>query len=72
MIWRVNFELLGEHVHCVVFCKTTGTFAKCGDVVVRRGEEFVSFRRAFSGAEFIGEGRHYVPVQEEQPEVNNE
>jgi hypothetical protein len=32
------------------------TFAKCGDFYVRRGEEFTSLLRAFSGAEFIGDG----------------
>ena len=62
MIWRIKFSLAPNdmHVHCQLFCakqqKQSTTYAKCGDFVVRRGEEFASLLRAFSGAEFVGDG----------------
>jgi hypothetical protein len=56
MEFRVRFDVQGGHVHCGLFCakQLNMTFAKCGDFVVRRGEEFASLLRAFSGAQFVG------------------
>lgn len=55
MVWRVRFSIAGGHVHCSLFCATAPnhTFAKCGDFVVRKGDEFSSLVRAFA-ADFIG------------------
>lgn len=54
MIWKVEYALLGGHVHCALFTASgpNRTFARCGDFVVRQ-EEFASLRQAFSGAQFI-------------------
>lgn len=62
MTWRVRFEIQGGHVHCHLFCarQVNMTFAKCGDFVVRRGEEFASLVRAFGGADFIGSGKNGI------------
>lgn len=77
MIWRVKFKVSGSHVHCELFCthafdpNSHPTFAKCGDFTVRRGEEFASFMRAFSSAQFIGEGDGIMAACNEE-EVKHE
>ena len=48
--FRVRFDVAGGHVHCTVFLNG----ANCGNLVVRKGDEFTSFLRAFSGADFYG------------------
>jgi hypothetical protein len=55
-VWRVRFDVQGGHVHCGLFAAKgpNMTFAKCGDFVVRRGEEFSSLLRTMPGADFIG------------------
>lgn len=54
MIWKVQYQLLGDHVHCALFVAIgpNRTFSRCGDFVVRE-REFASLRQAFSGAQFI-------------------
>ena len=56
-IFRIRFRIAGGHVHCALFSAKTPnqTFAKCGDFVVERGEEFEALMRQFNAAEFIGE-----------------
>lgn len=60
-IFRVRFKIAGwshgQHVHCCLFCAEgpDRTFAKCGDFVVRKGNEFRDLLGAFSKAEFIGD-----------------
>ncbi len=58
MIWRVRFIIGGGHVHCTLYTAKSPnqTFAKCGDFVVSKGDEFKSLLEAFSGADFIGNG----------------
>lgn len=75
MIWRVKFKVDGSHVKCELFCSHASdpnshpTFAKCGDFVVRRGEEFASLMRAFSSAQFIGEGDGIMAACNEDKEL---
>jgi hypothetical protein len=56
-VYRVRFAVAGAHVHCRLFCapQSNTTWAKCGDFVVRRGEEFRSLVRSFSEADFLGD-----------------
>lgn len=56
MTFRVRFAVKGDHVHCRLFVAPhpTGTYAKCGDFVVRRGTEFRGLRERFQ-AYFVGE-----------------
>ena len=55
MIFRVRFATRGGHIHCRLFVAEAQnmTFAKCGDFVVNKGEEFRDLLEAFSRAEFI-------------------
>lgn len=57
MIFKMRFRVLGEHVHCRLFSapRIDTTFAMCGTIVVRRGEEFQALLGAFSGATFIND-----------------
>lgn len=52
--WRVRYEVLGDHVHCRLFCAPLAdrTFAFCGKFVVGTNE-FEDLQCAFPGAEFI-------------------
>jgi len=56
-VFRVRWQQLGGHVHCRLFCAKhpNQTYAKCGEFVVREGEEFESLRAQFSGAHFLAE-----------------
>lgn len=56
MAWRIRYEVMGDHVHCRLFCAPAGnrTFAVCGEFVVRT-QELPDLQQAFAGAEFIGD-----------------
>ena len=71
MIYRVRFVVLGGHVHCSLFNakQQNMTFAKCGDFIVRRGEEFASLLRSFSGAEFMGDASGGISAACNEDEV---
>lgn len=58
MRFKVHARLRGGHVECRVFVQPElyGTWANCGTLVVRKGEEFASLVRAMSGAEIVAEG----------------
>lgn len=53
-VFKVTHEQAGGHVHCSLFASKSPnfTYAKCGDFVVRAGEEFEALKRAMSGAAF--------------------
>lgn len=55
MIFRCRFEVAGGHVHCSLFSgkSINQTFAKLGDFVVTRGEEFIALECVMSGVEFL-------------------
>jgi hypothetical protein len=59
MIFRVRFEIGGHHVHCRLFIAKAEnqTFAKCGEFVVRKGDEFRDLLASFKGAQFIGDDK---------------
>jgi hypothetical protein len=54
--YRVRFKTGGGHIHCRVFTRPKGqdTYAKCGDLTVSVSE-WLSFKAAFAGAEFLEE-----------------
>ncbi len=56
-VFRVRFSIAGGHVHCRLFCapRPDVTFAKCGDFVVCKGDEFRDLVDAFKKADFIGD-----------------
>jgi hypothetical protein len=55
--FRIRFQIEGAHVYCTLYVTPTRglPFGKCGDFVVRKGEEFKELVRAFSGADFVGQ-----------------
>lgn len=56
-IFRIRFQVEGDHVHCTLYAAPERNlpWAKCGDFVVRKGEEFESLVASFAGADFIGQ-----------------
>ena len=65
MIWRVRYEVRGDHIHCRLFCaaQKNRTFAFCGDFRIR-AEEWADFQQAFQGAEFIGDSQAKAAARE--------
>lgn len=57
MVFRMRFETLGGHVHCALFVakNSEATFAKCGDFVVSRGEQFVDLISAAPKFQLVGD-----------------
>lgn len=55
MIFRLHYQPLHGHVHCHLFVAPdpTRTFALCGHIVVRAGDEFDALKEALPNAEFL-------------------
>ena len=56
--FRARYKVLSGHVHIRLFAasKRNATFAKCGDLVVCAGEEFLALCKAMPGVMFLDEG----------------
>lgn len=55
-LFRITYKILGGHVHCRLNVQSeAATPAKCGDFVVRRGNEFKILRADFQ-ADYVGAG----------------